>query len=62
MANKVFFCLKSCLLGDDVEKIVQPGRPQMTIERMRIACWIPNATDIVIANSTYCFSTATLVA
>jgi hypothetical protein len=24
---------------------VQPDRPQMTIRRMRIACWIPNATN-----------------
>jgi len=24
--------------------IVQPDRPQMTIWRMRIACWIPKAT------------------
>jgi hypothetical protein len=24
---------------------VQPGRPQMTIWRRRIACWIPKATD-----------------
>ena len=24
---------------------VEPGRPQMTIWRMRIACWIPKATD-----------------
>jgi len=24
---------------------VQPGRPQMTIWRMRIACWIPKATN-----------------
>ena len=26
------------------ENIVEPGRPQMTIWRMRIACWIPKAT------------------
>jgi hypothetical protein len=24
---------------------VQRGRPQMTIRRMRIACWIPKATN-----------------
>jgi hypothetical protein len=24
---------------------VQPGRPQMTVLRMRIACWIPKATN-----------------
>ena len=28
------------------KNIVGLGRPQMTIWRMRIACWIPKATDI----------------
>jgi hypothetical protein len=28
-----------------VENIVQPDRPQMTIWRKRIACWIPVATN-----------------
>ena len=27
------------------KNILEPGRPQMTIWRMRIACWIPKATD-----------------
>jgi hypothetical protein len=27
------------------EKIVQPDRPQVTIWRMRFACWITKATD-----------------
>jgi len=27
------------------EIIVQPGRPQMTVRRMRIACWIHKATN-----------------
>ena len=27
-----------------VDNIVQPGRPQMTIWRMRIACWLLKAT------------------
>ena len=26
------------------KNIVEPGRPQLTIWRMRIACWIPKAT------------------
>jgi len=25
--------------------MIEPDRPQMTIRRMRIACWIPKATD-----------------
>jgi len=27
------------------KNIVQPDRPQMTIWRMRIACWIPRVTN-----------------
>ena len=26
--------------------MVEPDRPQMTIQHMRIACWIPKAIDI----------------
>jgi len=38
--------LKSCRLWDNVRKsIVEPGRPQMTIWRMLIACWISKATN-----------------
>jgi len=32
------------------KNIVQPVRPQMTIWRMRVACWIPKATNM---NSEY---------
>ena len=28
-----------------LKNIVDPGRPQITIWRMRIACWVPKATD-----------------
>jgi hypothetical protein len=27
------------------ENIIERGKPQMTIWRMRIACWITNSTD-----------------
>jgi hypothetical protein len=27
------------------KNIVEPGRPQMTIWHMRVACWIPKATN-----------------
>ena len=27
------------------KSILEPGRPQMTILRMRIVCWIPKATN-----------------
>jgi len=42
-----FFFRKSCRLWEIVEKnIVERGRPQMTIWRMRTACWMPSATNI----------------
>ena len=44
------------------KNIVEPGRPQITVWCMRIACWIANSTNIhsKICNS-YCFSTAAMV-
>jgi len=27
------------------KNIAEPGRPQMTVWRMRIACWIPKVTN-----------------
>ena len=37
---------KSCCLRDNVEKnIALWGRPQMTLWRMRNACWIPKAIN-----------------
>jgi len=39
---------------------VQPDRPQTTIWRMRIACWIPEATN-AHAKYVIVFSTATMV-
>ena len=41
-----FFFRKSYRLWDNVQKnILERGRPQMTIGRMRIECWIPKATN-----------------
>ena len=39
------FKKKSYPLWDKVEEFCRAGRPQMTIWRMRIACWIPKATN-----------------
>jgi len=44
------------------KNIVEPGRPQMTIWRVRIACWIPKATNTHSQYVTHCFSTVTVVA
>jgi hypothetical protein len=37
---------KTCRLWDNVENTIERGRPQMTIWRMLISCWIPKATNI----------------
>jgi len=37
------------------------GKPQMTIWRMRIACWITKATHTLTVCNIYCFSTTTIV-
>ena len=43
------------------KNFVVPGRPHMTIWRMRIACWIPFKHALITCN-TYCFSTAAVFA
>ena len=49
--NNVF---KNCVVYEIIWKnIVQPDRPQMTIWLMRIACWMPRATN---AHSQYVMS------
>ena len=40
------------------KSVVQPGRPQVTVRRMPIACWITKATDRIW--NIYCFSSATM--
>jgi len=44
------------------KNIAEPGRPQMTIWRKRISCWIPKAADTHILRNTHCFSAPTVVA
>ena len=44
LCSKLFF--KSCAIYETVRKnTAEPGRPQMTIRRMRTACWTPRATN-----------------
>ena len=40
-----FIFRKSCRLWDMWQNVIVRGRPQMTMWRMRIACWIPKATN-----------------
>jgi hypothetical protein len=42
------------------KNIVEWGRPQVTIWRMRTACWTTNVTHSLTVCQTYCFSTATV--
>ena len=44
------------------KNVVERSRPQMTIWRMRTACWIPKATNTLRLSNTHRFSTATMVA
>jgi len=41
----IIFFPKILPLWDNVAKYVEPSMPQITIRRMRIACWIPKATN-----------------
>ena len=45
MFNNFFFFRKLCRLWDNLARNCRVGSPQMTIWRMRIACWIPKATN-----------------
>ena len=43
------------------KNIVEPNRPQITIWRMHIACWMTKATPTLRVRNNYSFSTATMV-
>jgi hypothetical protein len=59
----ITFFLNRALYEVMWKNIVEPGRPQMTIWCMCIACWLPNTTN---THSKYvrgiCFSIAAMVA
>jgi len=63
MFKDVFFPPENRAIYEIMWKnIVQPGRPQITVWRMRIACWIPVTADTFRIFNTYCVSTATMIA
>ena len=42
----MFFFFENCAVYEIILKnVVEPGRPQMTIRRTHITCWIPKATN-----------------
>ena len=45
LLNKFFFPENRAVCEVRWKNVVERGRPQMTIWRMRIACWIPKATN-----------------
>jgi len=53
------FFFKSCVCEIMWKNMIERGRPQMTIWRMRIACSINKTTNVC---NTDCLSTATMVA
>ena len=59
-----FFSFKNCTVYEKIWKnVVQRGRPQMAIWRMRTACWLPKSYKHThrLCN-THCFSTTAMVA
>jgi hypothetical protein len=65
LCSIMFFFFENGAVYEKIWKnVVKRGRPQMAIWPMRLACWIPTATNthtLRICN-TYCFSTATTFA
>jgi len=64
--KNTFFIYLENLLAYQImwNNILEPCRPQMTILRMRIACWVPKATHTHTPTTcnTHCFPTTTTVA
>jgi len=65
--KKIYFIFnyffENCAVYDIIWKdIVERSRPQMTIWRRRLACWITNVTNTLRICNAYCFSTAPIVA
>jgi hypothetical protein len=58
-----FLSRKAYCFWDNVEKYSRSRQAidDNIIRRMRIACWIPKATDTLRIHNTYCFFTATVV-
>jgi hypothetical protein len=55
------FFLNFTVCGIMWKNAVEPERPQMTMRRMRFACWITKAIDTLRICNVYCFSPAKVV-
>ena len=61
ISYSITFLKKRAVCEIKCKNKVEPDRPQMTICRMGIACWIPRATTTQKICNIYCYSTATMV-
>ena len=61
ISYSITFSNNSAVCEIKCKNTVEPDRSQMTIWRMRIACWVPKATTTHKICNTYCHSTATMV-
>jgi hypothetical protein len=59
--RQLFFLKIVPFLRECVKNMVEADKPQTIIPRMRIACWIADATDTLRICNTYCFPTKTVV-
>jgi len=57
----IFFFENRAVCEEMWKIIVEPDGPQMTIWRIRTACWVPKATDTLRICNTCCFSAATII-
>jgi hypothetical protein len=63
--NNILFSVKLFFENHAVHEItwkdiVKSDRPQVTIRRMRTACWIPKSTNTHRVYNDYCITTASL--
>jgi len=61
LCSITFFLVESPVVFESFKNIVEPDRPQMTMWRMCIACWIPKTTDTHSEFLVLCCSTTTVV-
>jgi hypothetical protein len=56
--NSTFFSLLENLAVYEKKNFVEPGRPQMTVWRIRFSCWIPKVINTGSQHVILCFCTA----
>jgi len=54
-SGSISYFRKMCRLWSNVEKYIEPDRPQTTVWRTRIECWVPKATNTQSVQGTLLF-------